>query len=91
MLVARLCSYFDEVLVLEFIHARNDVTPMFRNMLDYIYRTHLLMCTVIYEYLTESVRKQNKWAAFLGEILDMNWGPSVSLRTKIRGEAIQLI
>jgi len=59
MIVARLCGIFDEVLVLERIHQREDVTPMFRNLLDYSYKSHLVLCTVIHDRLPLTVKEQN--------------------------------
>ena len=74
MLVSRLCSIFDEVVVLERMRGRNDVTPMFRNMLDYTYRSHLVLCCIVFDRIPEQARQQNKWAQFLAEILDTNLG-----------------
>ena len=37
MIASRLCGFFDEVLVLEKMRQRSDVTPLFKNMLEYTY------------------------------------------------------
>jgi len=47
MIVSRLTGFFDEVLVLEKMRQRNDVSPMFRNMLEYAYKSHLVLCAVV--------------------------------------------
>ena len=62
MVVARLCSIFDEVVVLERIRGRSDVTPMFKNMLDYVYKSHLILCCVVFDRIPEAARRKNKWA-----------------------------
>ena len=59
MLVSCLCGYFDEVVVLERMRQRNEVGAMFRNMLDYIYKSHLILCVVVYEKIPESAKKKN--------------------------------
>jgi len=72
--VSRLCGIFDEVLVLEKIRLRNDVTPMFRNMLEYCYHSHLVLCTVVLDRVPDATKQDNKWASFLNEILETNIG-----------------
>ena len=59
MIVSCLCGYFDEVVVLERMRSRNEVGAMFRNMLDYIYKSHLVLCVVVYEKIPESAKKKN--------------------------------
>ena len=59
MIVSCLCGYFDEVVVLERMRQRNEVGAMFRNMLDYIYKSHLILCAVVYEKIPESAKKKN--------------------------------
>lgn len=58
-LVSRLCGIFDEILVLEKIRLRNDVTPMFRNMLEYSYHSHLVLCTVVLDRVPDSTKQEN--------------------------------
>lgn len=59
MLVARLSGIFDEVLVLEKIRHRADVTPMFRNMLQYSYHSHLILCAVVLDRVPEATKQEN--------------------------------
>ena len=59
MIVSRLCGFFDEVLVLEKMRGRNDVTPMFRNMLEYTYKSHLVLCAVVIDRVPEATKQQN--------------------------------
>ena len=47
MLVSRLCGIDDELLVLEKMRKRSDVSPMFKNMIEYAYNSHLVLCTVV--------------------------------------------
>lgn len=47
MIVSRLSGFFDEVLVLEKMRERNDVSPLFKNMLEYVYKSHLVLCAVV--------------------------------------------
>ena len=74
MIVSRLCGFFDEVLVLENMRQRNDVSPLFKNMLEYVYKSHLVLCAVVIGQVTESTKQLNKWAHFLTEILEVNLG-----------------
>ena len=59
MLVSRLCGFFDEVLVLENMRQRSDVSPLFKNMLEYAYRSHLVLCAVVIGRVPESTKQQN--------------------------------
>lgn len=59
MLVSRLCGFFDEVLVLENMRQRSDVSPLFKNMLEYVYRSHLVLCAVVIGRVPESTKQQN--------------------------------
>ena len=59
MIVSRLCGFFDEVLVLEKIRSRNDVSPMFKNMLEYCYKSHLVLCCVVLHKVPEATKQQN--------------------------------
>ena len=47
MIVSRLCGFFDEVLVLEHMRQRNDVASLFKNMLEYVYKSHLVLCAIV--------------------------------------------
>ena len=59
MIVSRLCGFFDEVLVLEKIRQRNDVTPMFRNLLEYSYKSHIILCAVVLGRVPQGTKLQN--------------------------------
>ena len=59
MIVSRLCGFFDEVLVLEKIRQRNDVTPMFRNLLEYSYKSHIILCAVVLDRVPQGTKLQN--------------------------------
>lgn len=59
MLTSRLCGFFDEVIVLEKIRGRNDVTPLFKNILEYSYRSHLVLCAVVLDRVPESTKSSN--------------------------------
>ena len=59
MLVSRLCGFFDEVLVLENMRQRSDVSPLFKNMLGYVYRSHLVLCAVVIGRVPDSTKQQN--------------------------------
>lgn len=59
MIASRLCGFFDEVLVLEKMRQRSDVTPLFKNMLDYVYKSHLILCAVVIGQLPDSTKNQN--------------------------------
>ena len=59
MIVSCLCGYFDEVVVLERMRQRNEVGAMFRNMLDYIYKSHLTLCVVVNSKVPEQAKKVN--------------------------------
>ena len=83
MITARLCSIFDEVVVLERIRNRSDVTPLFKNMLDYTYKSHLILCCVVFDRIPDHARSTNKWAQFLQEILEINVGPTL-VQQKVR-------
>jgi hypothetical protein len=56
MIASRLCGFFDEVLVLEKMRQRSDVTPLFKNMLDYVYKSHLILCAVVIGQLPDSTK-----------------------------------
>ena len=59
MIVSRLCGFFDEVLVLEKIRQRNDVSPMFRNLLEYSYKSHIILCAVVLDRVPQGTKLQN--------------------------------
>ena len=59
MVVSRLCGIFDEVLVLEKMRGRNDVSPMFKNMLEYVYKSHLILCTVVIDKIPDATKREN--------------------------------
>lgn len=59
MIVSRLCGFFDEVLVLEKIRQRNDVTPLFRNMIQYTYKSHLVLCSVVIDRVPNNTKTKN--------------------------------
>ena len=59
MIVSRLCGFFDEVLVLEKIRQRSDVTPMFRNLLEYSYKSHIILCAVVLDRVPQGTKLQN--------------------------------
>jgi hypothetical protein len=59
MIACRLCGFFDEVLVLEKMGQRNDVTPMFRNILEYAYKSHLVLCAVVIDKVPQITKNQN--------------------------------
>ena len=59
MIVARLSGIFDELLVLEKLRSCNYVTSMFRNMIEYCYQSHLVLCAVVLDRIPEATRKQN--------------------------------
>ena len=42
-----MCGIDDELLVLEKMRKRSDVSPMFKNMIEYAYNSHLVLCTVV--------------------------------------------
>ena len=59
MIVSCLCGYFDEVVVLERMRQRNEVGAMFRNILDYIYKSHLTLCVVVNAKIPDQAKKSN--------------------------------
>lgn len=68
LIVARLCLFFDQFLMLERASMRIEVTPMFKNILIYTYQNHLILCFLIHSKLPQRLRLENKWAIFLGEV-----------------------
>ena len=56
MIVSRLCGFFDEVLVLENMRQRNDISPLFKNMLEYVYKSHIVLCAVVLLKVPESTK-----------------------------------
>ena len=65
MILSRLCGFFDEVLVLEKIRQRTDVSALFRNMLEYAYKSHLVLCAVVIERIPENTKMKNVSARIL--------------------------
>lgn len=59
MLVSRLAGIFDEVLVLEKIRKRNDISSLFKNMLEYAYKSHLVLCAVVLDKVPQETKDTN--------------------------------
>lgn len=59
MLMSRLCGFFDEVIVLEKIRGRSDVTPLFKNIIEYVYKSHLILCAVVVDRVPETTKQSN--------------------------------
>lgn len=59
MIVSRLCGFFDEVLVLEKMRQRSDVSPLFKNMLEYLYKSHLVLCAVVIDQVPDATKQDN--------------------------------
>lgn len=57
--MSRLCGFFDEVIVLEKMRGRSDVSPLFKNIIEYCYRSHLILCAVVIDRVPEATKQAN--------------------------------
>jgi hypothetical protein len=69
LIVSRICAYLDGVLAKERLAMRLLITPLVKNLLRYIFHSHLVLCMQVFARLPEEVKYSNKWALFLEEIV----------------------
>jgi hypothetical protein len=61
------------------------ITPLMKNLLRYVFHSHLTLCMAVFTRLPESALKGNKWAIFLEEILQINSNRNLFDAIKQRG------
>jgi hypothetical protein len=49
LIVARMCLFYDKLLILERLSGGTEVASMFKNILTYSYQSHLILCWMIIE------------------------------------------
>ena len=71
------------------MYGKTLVTSIFKNLLDYIYQSHLILYAVVFQKLPESIRKDNKWANFLQDIVENKFDKSLKRVVKECTQIVQ--
>jgi len=94
LLVAKLCSFCDGMALRERqAGARLSITPLIRNLLKYIFNSHIVLCMAVFSRVPEQTRQANKWVLFLEEILTLHDNQILfnSIKTYGQKYALQVI
>ena len=73
LIISKLCIYLDNALSRERVAMRMQLTPLVKNLLRYIFHSHLVLCMTVYVRLPENLKSTNKWAMFLEEIIEIKF------------------